>query len=177
MTSPFEAYAADRTQIERVEDELIWWLMLPKGREYIVGKKGVYHQVGSRRHHYNDPALGKLGLGARVEVRYSDRLPDVIGIFYRGEFLCAAERNDGASRESAKAIAAGRYDRERMVNDVLRKAHREMLADAEVRREQLQPAGSRTNGANRAAKPARRRSTKPSPRLVINDPAVQDLLP
>lgn len=36
MTSPLQAYAADRTPIEPVEDALIWWLMLPKGRVVMI---------------------------------------------------------------------------------------------------------------------------------------------
>lgn len=175
MTSPLEAWAADRTPLETVEDAFIWWLMLPKGKEYTVGKKGIYHQVGFRRYHYNHPALGELGLGARVEVRYSDRLPDVIGIFYRGQFVCVAERTDRAASETKRAVAAGRYDRERMVDEILRQAHRQVLADTESRRSATDAPDAKAD----AGKPRRSssRRSRPMHRPQISDPAVQDLLP
>jgi hypothetical protein len=176
MTSPLESWSADRTPLETIEDAFIWWLMLPKGREYTIGKKGIYHQVGSRRHHYNHPKLGEVGVGAQVDVRYSDRLPEVIGIFYRGVFVCVAERSDAAARDTKRAIANGRYERERMVNEALRQAHREVLAEAEARRAALAPNGTLPSSAGTRAKPSRRRSGRATARPQNSDPAVQDLL-
>lgn len=132
-TTPFAAWKADTTPIERVADDLVRHGFLAEARGRSVSKNGIRFRGIDYVHGKLAPVVGK-----KVHVRYLPNDRTFIDVYLDGAYLCTAEPHERLTRDERIKIVRARNSTLGKVDRLIKQSRRR----AEIRELEGNPLAS-----------------------------------